>query len=89
MNDTQKQNIINRDHYKAALENGSLMMIPYCACGNMLNEDYFCETCNRRCHCFQVVCDTSATLDLVQKYIRESPQFAGFSAALVIAKQAV
>jgi len=86
MNAIKEKNDLNRDHYKAALENGALMMTPYCACGNMLNEDYFCETCNRRCHCFQIICDTSATLDLVQKYIRESPQFAGFAAVLANAK---
>ena len=86
MPDIKEKNIFERDHYKATIENGSLIMTPYCACGNMLNEDYFCELCNRRCHCFQVICDTSATLDLVQKYIRESPQFAGFAAVLANAK---
>ena len=70
------------DHYKATLEKGSLTMTPYCACGNMLNEDYFCERCHRRCHCSQIVCADSTTLELVQKYIRESSQFASFKASL-------
>ena len=77
-----EKNDLNRDHYKATLEKGSLSMTPYCACGNVLNEDYFCETCNRRCHCSQIVCDNSVTLDRVKKYIRESPQFATFTASL-------
>ena len=77
-----EKNPLKRDHYKATLEEGSLTMTPYCACGNVLNEDYFCEQCNRRCHCFQIVCDNSATLELVQKYIYKSHQFAAFKASL-------
>lgn len=82
MTQTQKTENKNRDYYDATLKNGSLVMTPRCACGNVLNEDYYCEKCNRRCHCYQIVCDNSATLDLVQKYIRESSQFAGFSVSL-------
>ena len=72
----------HQDYYKATLENGSLVMTPHCACGNVLNEDYFCENCKRQCHCYQIVCDTPDTLGLVQKYIRESPQFAVYTAGL-------
>ena len=72
----------HRDYYDATLENGSLVMSPHCACGNALNEDYFCEKCNRRCHCYQIVCDTPDTLERVQRYIRVSPQFAMYSAHL-------
>ncbi|MFP3869341.1 MAG: hypothetical protein ACLFVT_00480 [Syntrophobacteria bacterium] len=71
-----------RDHYKATVENGSLVMKPYCACGNLLDEDYLCEKCNRRCHCTEILCDTHATLELVKRYIRQSPQFAAFRAKL-------
>jgi hypothetical protein len=71
-----------KDHYKATLDNGELVMSPHCACGNILNEDYFCERCNRRCHCYQILCDRAATLERVQKYIRESSQFATFTAIL-------
>lgn len=71
-----------KDHYKANLENGELVMSPHCACGNVLNEDYYCERCNRRCHCYQIQCDTAATLELVQKYIRESSKFAVYTAVL-------
>jgi len=71
-----------QDYNEATLENGSLVMIPHCACGNALNNDYFCETCNRRCHCYQIVCDNEATLELVQKYIRTSPQFTVYTAIL-------
>ena len=71
-----------RDYYEATLENGNLVMTPHCACGNALNEDYFCEKCNRRCHCYQIVCENTATLELVQYYIRESSKFAVYKAIL-------
>ena len=87
MTQTIKNTDTHRDYYEATLENGSLVMTPHCACGNALNEDYFCEKCNRRCHCYTIVCDTPDTLDLVQKYIRESPQFAVYTAGLSKEKQ--
>ena len=87
MTEIKEKNISERDHYKATLEKGSLTMTPYCACGNMLNEDYFCEKCNRHCHCYQIVCDNTTTLALVQKYIRESPKFAVYTAILAAKKQ--
>lgn len=82
MTKTIKNTDKHRGYYEATLENGSLVMNPHCACGNVLNEDYFCEKCNRRCHCYQIVCDTPDTLELVQRYIRESPQFAVYTAYL-------
>jgi hypothetical protein len=70
------------DYYKASLENGSLVMKPYCACGNNLDEDYFCEKCQKKCHCRQIICDDAETLNLVEHYIRDSPQFSDFKATL-------
>lgn len=70
------------DYYEATMENGDLMMSPHCACGNALNDGYFCEKCNRQCRCYRIVCDSPATLQLVQKYIRSSPQFAAYTAEL-------
>jgi hypothetical protein len=77
-----EKHTLHRDHYKATLKNANLVMIPYCACGNVLNDDYFCEFCNRRCHCTHIICDNRATLDMVQKYIRESSQFDAFTTSL-------
>lgn len=71
-----------RDYYEASLENGSLVIKPYCACGDTLNEDYFCEKCHRKCHCNQIVCDNEATLKLVKRYIRKSSQFSTFKVKL-------
>mgnify|MGYP003566098620 CR=1 FL=1 len=70
------------DYYAATLENGSLVMEPRCACGNPLNDDYFCEKCNKKCHCRHIICDNETTLELVKTYIRKSPQFSAFSVKL-------
>jgi hypothetical protein len=71
-----------RDHYKASMEDGSLVMKPHCACGNPLDEDYFCEKCNKRCHCNEIICDSQDTLDVVKGFIQKSSQFSGFKAKL-------
>ena len=70
------------DYFEAALENGELVMAPYCACGNRLDDDYFCEQCKRACRCRLVLCRDAATLDRVRQFIRKSPQFSGFKARL-------
>lgn len=77
-----ENNNLPRDHYEATLENGSLIMKPYCACGNSLDEDYFCDKCNRRCNCHQIVCNDEAVLELVKNYIRKSSQFSAFKVKL-------
>jgi len=70
------------DYYSARLENGFLEMTPHCACGNTLNEDYFCEQCGRKCQCHLIVCDNETTMATVNEYIRKSSQFSGFKAKL-------
>jgi hypothetical protein len=82
MTQTIENKAAPEDYYKATLENGGLVMTPHCGCGNVLNEDYFCEKCNRHCHCYQIVCDNTDTLALVQKYIRKSSKFAVYTAIL-------
>ncbi len=69
-----------KDYYLATLEEGSLVMEPYCACGNHLLEDYFCDKCDRRCHCTDIVCDNETTLKFVKNLIVTSPQFSYFKA---------
>jgi hypothetical protein len=70
------------DYYKATLEDGELVMVPHCACGEVLNEDYICQKCKRRCHCYRIFCDNQATLRLVQQYIRKSSKFSVYTATL-------
>jgi hypothetical protein len=73
---------VDQDFYRAHLENGQLAMAPFCACGNALNEDYFCERCQRKCRCELVICEDQATLDRVREYILKASQFSGFKARL-------
>jgi hypothetical protein len=70
------------DHYKATLEDGALVMRPYCACGHALDEDYFCDPCNKKCRCREIICDNDATLGRVKDYIRKSSRFSGFRIGL-------
>ncbi|BBO76815.1 hypothetical protein DSCW_42320 [Desulfosarcina widdelii] len=70
------------DYFEAALENGELVMAPCCACGNRLDDDYFCEQCHRACRCRLVLCRDADTLDRVRQYIRKSSQFSGLTARL-------
>lgn len=77
-----EKNGISRDYYKATMEKDSLVMEPYCGCGNPLNDDYICEKCNRKCHCRIIVCDNEITLERVKGYIRKSSQFSAFEVKL-------
>ena len=70
------------DYFEAVLENDELVMTPCCTCGNRLDDDYFCERCNRACRCRLVFCRDAATLERVWQYIRKSPQFSGIKARL-------
>ena len=68
--------------YYARLEDGQLVMEPYCSCGNPLDEDYHCDQCDQRCRCTDIMCEDQATLNLVEKYIHTSPKFRNFNAML-------
>ena len=70
------------DYYTASLEHGALQLTPHCACGNVLNEDYFCEKCQRKCRCNRIICSDPETLEQVKHYILKSSQFSGFKATL-------
>ncbi len=73
--------------YKAHLEDGELCMTPFCACGNPLDEDYYCEKCGCRCRCYRIICHDPETLELVKDYIRKSPQFSVYRAELADEEQ--
>lgn len=82
MTENTKKTVASNDYYDAKIENGALQMEPHCACGNPLNDDYFCEKCNRQCRCRHIICDNEETLAQVKQYIRKSPQFSEFTAFL-------
>ena len=68
--------------YYAYLEDGQLVMEPYCSCGNPLDENYHCDKCGKQCRCTDILCEDQATLNLVEKYIRTSPKLRNFNAML-------
>jgi hypothetical protein len=68
--------------FYAHLEDGQLVMEPYCSCGNQLDESYNCEKCKKHCNCPDILCEDQATLNLVEKYMRTSPKFRHFNAML-------
>jgi hypothetical protein len=68
--------------FYARLEEGRLVMEPYCSCGNQLDEGYNCEKCNKHCQIPDILCEDQATLNLVEKYGRTSPKFRNFNIML-------
>lgn len=56
------------DYFLAELEEGELVMKPYCRCGNPLAEEYYCEKCERQCRCTDVVCVDERTFRFVQDH---------------------
>jgi hypothetical protein len=72
-----------KDYFLTTLEEGSLTMEPYCACGEYLNEDYFCESCQRQCTCIEFRCDSDEAQKEIQKLIENNPRFHNFTASLV------
>jgi len=49
---------------------------------NALDEDYFCEKCNHKCHCNLIICDNEVTLKRVKRYARQSSKFSAFKTKL-------
>jgi hypothetical protein len=70
------------DYYFAGLENGLLTMQPFCACGNSLDDDYFCEKCRKTCRCRLIVCEDSEALAMAKRYVQKSSRFSGFRVKL-------
>ena len=59
------------DYFFAEMEEGELVMKPFCQCGNPLAEDYFCEKCRKQCRCTDVVCADENTF----RFIQDHPPF--------------
>lgn len=70
------------DFFYATLEGGGLVMEPHCACGNFLEEEYFCEKCNRQCVCTEIRCRNAATLEHVNGLLKHNEKFKHFNAVL-------
>lgn len=78
---TQEEN--KKGFFKAMLEEGELVMEPYCECGELLDEEYNCESCHEHCLCLEVRCDSQPTLERVQQFIDHNERFGKFKAVLV------
>jgi hypothetical protein len=62
------------DYFFAEMEDGGLVMKPFCRCGNLLAEEYYCEKCQRQCLCTDVICDNETTF----RYVQDHPPFKKF-----------
>ncbi|HMK65397.1 MAG TPA: hypothetical protein VK564_06355 [Thermodesulfobacteriota bacterium] len=62
------------DYFFAEMEDGELVMRPFCQCGNPLAEDYTCEKCQRQCLCTDVICADETTF----RFIQDHPPFKRF-----------
>ena len=83
MSDATKETVpVELGAYYAYLEDGALVLEPQCSCGNPLDESYFCDKCDKRCQCTDILCEDQATLTIVEKYIHTSPKFRNFKAML-------
>jgi len=78
----KKNEVQNKDFFYATLEGAELIMKPYCACGNPLPEDYYCEKCQRQCRCTEIRCKDKAVLDHVNGFITGNKRFHNFTAVL-------
>lgn len=76
-----------RDYFIAAIEEGELAMRPFCACGNYLEEDYFCSRCRKQCLCTHIYCVNREVLDKVTAFISQSTSFGKFEATLLPEKR--
>ncbi|RMG74054.1 MAG: hypothetical protein D6722_02895 [Bacteroidetes bacterium] len=76
----QKLSTSGQDYLLATWENDQLTMIPHCACGQTLDEDYTCRACGRQCACDFVLCRDMQTLQVVQRLICGNPQFKNLQA---------
>jgi hypothetical protein len=74
---------LRQDYLLAHWENGELVMEPSCSCGNMLEDDYFCKACGRKCDCTFIACGDTQALSIVEKLIHGNPNFKKFTASLL------
>jgi len=82
-NSEEKSFAFEKDYFIASHEEGELIMKPFCACGNYLDEKYFCTDCSKQCMCTHVFCTNEDVLDQVSGFIKNSPSFRHFKAVLL------
>lgn len=67
----------------AKWEDGQLVMEPYCSCGGVLDEDYFCRDCERECDCTLIACEDAQALSVAEKLIQSNPSFKNYATTLI------
>ncbi|MEM5788572.1 MAG: hypothetical protein AAGU11_14765 [Syntrophobacteraceae bacterium] len=71
------------DYLLASIEDGQLILEPFCSCGNLLDEKYHCPECNKVCECRMVACTSAQSLAIVERLVAGNPNFRGFDATLL------
>lgn len=72
-----------QDYLIAKWENGQLVMEPTCYCGTPLDEDYFCQECQRKCDCNFIACCDPQAFAVVEKLLQGNPNFKNYQASLL------
>ena len=71
------------DYLFASIEEGELVLEPFCSCGTALDENYHCAKCGKVCDCKFVACSGPQALGIVEKLIAGNPRFRNFNASLL------
>jgi hypothetical protein len=71
------------DYLFASIEEGELVLEPFCSCGSALDENYHCAKCGKVCDCKFVACSGPQALGIVEKLIAGNPRFRNFKASLL------
>ena len=72
------------DYLIASIEEGELILEPFCSCGSALDEIYHCAQCGKVCDCRFVACSDAQSLGIVEKLIAGNPRFRNFKASLLV-----
>jgi hypothetical protein len=71
------------DYLLACVEEGELVLEPFCSCGSALDENYHCARCGKVCDCKFLACSGPQALGIVEKLVAGSPKFRNFKASLL------
>jgi hypothetical protein len=72
------------DYIVASIEDGQLVLEPFCSCGTVLDENYHCPECQKVCDCTVVACSDAQALGIVEKLVAGNPGFRNLEAALIV-----
>lgn len=70
-----------QDYFLARWVDGALSMQPHCACGEVLNDNYCCESCNREADPTFLACVGTTAFSVAQRLIQGNPNFRDFGIA--------